>query len=129
MRIFNTGAGDFWRSKIGERLRWLRLTTPQYYQVKAPVAILVEKVARGILPACRRHGNWPDIGIRRGMVSFEWRGRGEIAVSLSGLKVSYTPDPIRRSKTISMVFDASSGLLSVDKYLKGCIWHLFEVQP
>lgn len=129
MRVFNTGAGDFWRSRIGEQLRWLKLTTPSYHQARSAVVALVEQVARGVLPACRRTGRWPDINVRRGAVSFEWRGRGEIAVSLSDPKLSYTPDPIRKSNTIGMVLNISGRSPPVGRFLKGCLWHLLEVRP
>jgi len=129
MRVFNTGSGDFWHSRIGEQLRWLRLTVPQYHQAKLPVAALVERVARGALPACRRTRRWPDLNIRRDAVSFEWRGRGEIIVALNGLRIAYSPDPIRKSGTFAMVLDISSGSSSIDKFLRGCLWHLFEVLP
>lgn len=130
MRVFNTGAGDFWRSRIGERLRWLKLTNSQYHRAKGPVVALVEKIARAMLLQCRRFNQWPTVAVRRDAVFFEWRGRGEMSITLSGTKMVYAPDPIRKSKTFAMTLDLTiASPAAIDKFLKGFLWHLLEARP
>jgi hypothetical protein len=130
MRVFNTSASDFWRSKIGEQLRWLKLTNPQYHRAKYGVVALVEKVARAIWTRCKRAGLWPTLVVRKNAVVFDWRARGTIEVVLDGTRLSYSPDPIRRSSTLGMILDlVSCSPESIDKFLKGCLWHLLEVRP
>ena len=131
MRVFNTGAIDFWGSMIGEQLRLLKLTNLQYHLTSRSVRDLIEKVAKDALPKCRRFGKWPILDVRRGAVTFTWRGRGEVAISTDGAKIAYTPDPIRRSNTIGMVLDLTSATQSgsIDKFIKGCLWHVLEVYP
>jgi len=130
MRVFNTGTADFWGSSIGEQLRLLRVTNLHYHLAGPVVRVLIEKFAREAMLKCRRFGIWPIIDLRSGMISFVWRGRGEVVISLKGTKISYTPDPIRRSSTVGMLLDLTSlqpG--SLDKFVKGCFWHLLEVRP
>lgn len=130
MLVLNTGAADFWGSMIGEQLRLLRVTSLQYHLAGALVRALVERIAKEALPKCRRMGWWPTITVRGSWVILAWRGRGEVAVSLKGDRMSYTPDPIRKSSTIGMVLDLASGQPgSVDKFVKGCLWHMLEVLP
>jgi hypothetical protein len=128
MRILNTGTADFWRSRIGEQLRWLRLTDSRYHRAQRPVVALVERLARAMLAQCRRLGQWPSVGVRGGTVSFEWRGRGELAVPLDGTRISYTPDPIRESGIVGMVLPLGSPQL-VEKFLHHCLWHVLEAHP
>ncbi len=128
MRVFNTGSGGFWSSQLGQQLRFLRLVNPQYHRARPVVLALVEKVAHLVLPHCRRHGNWPKIDVRQNMVTMEWRARGELTVALDGSRLSYTPDPIRKSSTLGMVLDLSGGP-NIERFLKGVCWHLLEVRP
>ena len=103
MRVFNTGAASFWTSMIGEQLRLLKVTNLQYHLAGPATRALVERIAREMLPKCRQTGRWPLIDVRAGMVNMVWRGRGEVTISLRGTRISYAPDPIRRSTTIGKI--------------------------
>jgi hypothetical protein len=115
---------------IGEQLRLLRVTNLQYHLANPSTRALIEKVGREALPKCRQFGRWPIIDVRSNTAVFTWRGRGEIVIPLRGTRLSYTPDPIRKSQTIGMVLDLTSGVSgSVEKFVKGCLWHMLEVFP
>lgn len=130
MRVFNTGAGDFWHSEIGKQLRLLRLIYPQYHRAAREIQALAEAVSRQMLPQCRRFGKWPKLDVRNGALVFDWAARGEVLLALGGKRLSYTPDPIRRSNTVAMVIDPSACLPeAIDKFLRGALWHLLEVRP
>jgi hypothetical protein len=131
MRVFNTGAANFWNSTIGEQLRLLKVTNRQFYQVNTFVRLLIEKIGKEVMPKCRQLGHWPCLDIQNGSLVFVWRGRGEICVSLKGTKISYIPDPIRKSTTIGMMFDLTSNTHSgsIEKFIKNCLGHLLEVLP
>lgn len=131
MRVFNTGAIDFWSSIIGEQLRLLKLINLQYCLTSRSVRDLIEKVAKNALPKCRRFGKWPILDMRKGAITFTWRNRGEVVISTNGSKISYTPDPIRRSNTINMILDLTLATQSgsIEKFINGCLWHILEIYP
>lgn len=130
MRVFNTGAADFWNSSIGEQLRLLKITNHHFYKVGPFVRLLIEKIGKEAMLKCRQMGRWPRLDIQNGSIVFMWRGRGEISISLKGTKIVYIPDPIRKSSTIGMMFDLSNThSQSIEKFIKKCLEHLLEILP
>lgn len=131
MRIFNTGSGNFWQSKIGEQLGKLK-KNPQYSKLDKDILLIIEKIGQEALPLCRHFKIWPIIELKRRELIYNWRGRGTISIPFGlGAKISYSPDPIRKSSTVAMALDREIGKQTnvIKKFLKGCFWHLFEVIP
>lgn len=130
MRVFNTGTADFWHNPIGEQLRLLRVTNLHYHLINPSTRALIEQIGREAAFKCQRIGQWPFISLRNNAVVYTWRARGEIVIPMKGTRLSYAPDPIRRSQTVGMVLDLTSGTPgSVEKFIKGCLWHMLEVFP
>jgi hypothetical protein len=130
MIIFNANEGNFWYSRIGQQLRLLKLSSSFYHNANIETHKLIERVGREVLIRCNKLGFWPHIGIHNRCLELLWSHRGKIEVSLNGKKISYTPDPIRKTSTLGMVLDVSNlQPLDLDKFIKGCLWHLFDVKP